>query len=262
MSSVKKMLLVDPGQWQSSLSNQTTQRPIPDGLGGSISTLDHSINNILTAPPGVDEYTKAQQYSQALQRYLTLSDAYRDRPLGKFTIKDESPVNDMEPENSVEVKSLLRQALPATLRSKGEALLDHLKTVPGIKWDAKQQLIVDGKTIPDSNVVDLVNDLIRDRKTVKGPNGWSEVSQVLVRNNIPKSLIPNTIRRESLSRVSTSVDTSSKERLKQKTLPLYAKLKNPPNRRETVKRKTKANTSKTNISTLADSPITTWLESA
>ena len=75
MSSVKKMLLVDPGQWQSSLSNQTTQRPVPDGLGGSISTLDHSINNILTAPPGVDEYTKAQQYSQALQRYLTLSDA-------------------------------------------------------------------------------------------------------------------------------------------------------------------------------------------
>ena len=116
--------------------------------------------------------------------------------------------------------------------------------------------------IADSNVVDLVSDLIRDRKTVKGPKGWSELSQVLVRNNIPKSLIPNTMRRESLSRVSTSVDTSSKERLKQKTLPLYAKLKNPPNRRETVKRKTKANIAKPNISTLADSPITTWLESA
>ena len=80
MTHVKKMLLVDPVQLQ------TRQRPVPDALGTTISTLDQTINDIL-ADNTVDEYTKARQYSQALQRYLTLSDKYRDQPLGKVEIK-------------------------------------------------------------------------------------------------------------------------------------------------------------------------------
>ena len=260
MSSVKKMLLVDPGQWQSGSTNDTFRQVVPDGLGASISTLDHTISNILNSNTGVDEYTKAQQYSQALQRYLNLSDTYRDRPLGKITMKDDTSVNESEIDDNIEVKALLRQTLPTTLRGKGDALLDHLKSLPGIKWDRKQQLIVDGKTILDSNIVDLVSDLVRDRKTIQGPKGWTELSEVLVRNNIPRALIPNTIRRESLSRVTPSKETPSKEDSRQKTLPVFNKLKKPYNRQPTVGEKSTHATAKT-PKRLKDTSITNWTES-
>ena len=120
------------------------------------------------------EYTKAQQYNQALQRYLTLSDKYRERPLGKVS----TPELPTTTENHTRLKPTLYQTLPPTLRSKGAALLNHLESIPGIKWD-KQQLVVDDKPIPKSNVVDLIDDLVRDRKTIKPPPGWSELATVL-----------------------------------------------------------------------------------
>lgn len=194
MTHVKKMLLVDPVQLQ------TRQRPVPDALGTTISTLDQTINDIL-ADNTVDEYTKARQYSQALQRYLTLSDKYRDQPLGKVEIKESlKPATTEEPQSTLkqEPQSTLHQTLPPTLRSKGEALLNHLESVPGIKWDNKQQLVIDEKTVPKSNVVDLIDDLVRDRKTAKPPPGWSELATVLKRVNTPRALIANSKRRLDL----------------------------------------------------------------
>lgn len=192
MSSVKKMVLVDPTQLQ-----QTTQRPVTDALGSAISSLDQHIHNILTDST-MDAHTKAQQYSQALQRYLTLSDKYRERPLGKVEMKVSTPEVSTA-ETNIGLKPTLYQTLPPTLRSKGEALLNHLESIPGIKWDNKQQLVVDDKPVPKSNVIDLIDDLVRDRKTAKPPPGWSELATVLKQVNTPRALIPNSRRRLDLT---------------------------------------------------------------
>ena len=209
MSSIKKMVLVDPTQLQ-----QTPQRPVTDALGSAISSLDQHIHNIL-ANSTMDEYTKAQQYNQALQRYLTLSDKYRERPLGKVEMKVSTP--DLPTpelpttENQTRLKPTLYQTLPPTLRSKGAALLNHLESIPGIKWDNKQQLVVDDKPIPKSNVVDLIDDLVRDRKTTKPPPGWSELATVLKQVNTPRALIGNSRRRLDLTQDRPSRRDSNKK---------------------------------------------------
>ena len=197
MSYVKKMMLIDPTQY--------SHQPVPDGLGSSISSLDQTIQNILNNKvDGDDEYTKAQRYSQALQRYLTLTDKYRNRPLGKVEItSQDSPTEttssiEPAPKDKSGVRSVLHHTLPTSFHKKGDALLNHLESLPGVRWDDQLRLIVDDKTVAESNLVDLIDDLVRDRKTAKAPKGWGELARALKRSNVPKALIHNSSRRNSL----------------------------------------------------------------
>ena len=225
------MILVDPEQWQSAQLNNVVPSPsqrtiLPDPISASISSLDQTMQNILTNNEHDDDYTKAQLYSQALQRYLTLADKYRNKPLGKFEIVEPKQTTDRDTPSStsesvetdkhsaVRVKRILQSTLPPTLRSKGLSLLDHLTTLPGVSWDSKQQLVVDDKTITQSNIVDIVNDLVRDRKTYTSPpKGWNELADVLTKTNVPKALINNSIRRQSLTQNRLSrIDQTSKRK--------------------------------------------------
>ena len=102
MNSIKKMVLVDPDQLQAPQLNNavtsTPQRPVlPDPIGSSISALDQTMQNLLTNNTHDDDYTKAQLYSQAFQRYLTMADKYRNKPLGKIEVVDPKQTNEMTP---------------------------------------------------------------------------------------------------------------------------------------------------------------------
>ena len=233
------MVLGDPEQWQASqlnnVVNSTPQRPIlPDPIGLSISALDQTMQNLLTNNTHDDDYTKAQLYSQAFQRYLTMADKFRNKPLGKIEVVDPKQTNEMTPDpsttenadkrNTIAAKRILQSTLPPTLRSKGLNLLEHLSDLPGVSWDSKQQLVVDDKTITQSNIVDLVNDLVRDRKTTP-PKGWNELSNVLTKSNVPKALIANSIRRQSLTQNRLSrIDQPSRRKAKE----AYTVPKNQP----------------------------------
>ena len=206
MSSVKKMVLVDPSQWQSTphLSNMlpqpTPQQPLPDPLATSLSSLDQTMKGILQTTSGGDDYTKAQIYSQALQRYLRQADQFRERPIGKVTLKEIESVEEDKPEKDVSyIKSLLRATLPESFIKGGTSLADAMDNLPGISWDDKLQLIVDGKTVENSNIVGLLSDLSRKKKTSKPPKGMEELLGVFKERNIPKSLIINEARRSALT---------------------------------------------------------------
>ena len=53
--------------------------------------------------------------------------------------------------------------VPKTMQAKARRLMEHLKR--DIAWTARGELIHEGVPIAGSNVVDLVNDLLRKRKT-------------------------------------------------------------------------------------------------
>ena len=58
--------------------------------------------------------------------------------------------------------------VPKTMQVKARRLMEHLKR--DIAWTARGELIHEGVPIVGSNVVDLVNDMLRKRKT--DPIGW------------------------------------------------------------------------------------------
>ena len=189
-------------QFQNNLERgqQTPQPSLPDPLASSLSSLDQTMQAILQNPSVGDDYTKAQHYSQALQRYLRQADQYRERPLGKVTVKEIESVEDAKSDKDVsQIKQLLRGTLPPSLIRGGTTLAETLADLPEVNWDDKLQLIVDGKTVENSNVVDLLSDLGRKKKTSKPPKGMNELLTVFKERNIARSLIPNEARWSSLA---------------------------------------------------------------
>ena len=66
------------------------------------------------------------------------------------------------PSSGIEVDVV--DTVPKTMQAKARRLMEHLKRV--VAWTARGELIHEGVPVAGSNVVDLVNDLLRKRKTV------------------------------------------------------------------------------------------------
>ena len=72
--------------------------------------------------------------------------------------------------------------LPKTLQEKGRQLLSRLSKVA---WNERGELMHEGVAIPASNAVDLVHDLLRNRKTARDPAGWRQFAKQMRSANIP-----------------------------------------------------------------------------
>ena len=86
--------------------------------------------------------------------------------------------------------------LPKTLQEKGRQMVSRLKTT---KWKDRGELLHEGVAIPDSNIVDLVHDLLRNRKTVD-PIGWQQFANQMHAANIPMELVGNVARRQHIQK--------------------------------------------------------------
>ena len=112
------------------------------------------------------------------------------------------------PEGAVRAPSSGQEAtvldtVPKTMQAKARRLMEHLKR--DIAWTARGELIHEGVPVVGSNVVDLVNDLLRKRKT--DPPGWQPFARQLRAINLPMELVGNVVRKayddgHSLSSVS------------------------------------------------------------
>ena len=87
-------------------------------------------------------------------------------------------------------------------------LIEHLKR--DIAWTARGELIHEGVPFVESNVVDLVNDLLRERKT--DPIGWQPFARQLRAINLPMELIGNTSRKAYIRQATTTIATPSRRR--------------------------------------------------
>ena len=85
----------------------------------------------------------------------------------------------------------LVESIPKTMCPRATALLSRLKAKPDvITWDKTGQVKIEGETIPDSNISDLVSDAMRSRKDFN-PTGAKEFFQALSKLNVPKDLVRN-----------------------------------------------------------------------
>ena len=87
--------------------------------------------------------------------------------------------------------------LPKTLQEKGRQLLARLSKV---EWNERGELMHEGVAIPGSNAVDLVHDLLRNRKTATDPLGWHQFAKQMRSANIPMELVGNEARRKHMQK--------------------------------------------------------------
>jgi hypothetical protein len=86
------------------------------------------------------------------------------------------------------------ETVPKSYRAQARLLMKHLldNAVPDrINWNEDGVVTINGNIVKDSNIVELINDAMRERKTVKSPTGRAQFARLLRSLNTRSSLIGN-----------------------------------------------------------------------
>ena len=90
-----------------------------------------------------------------------------------------------KPRSNRPVTSIL-SSVPRTYRVEGRKLVELRKRTPQISWSPTGEVSIRGKIIPNSNISELVNDILRHRQRASPPTGWQSFIEALVKDIIPE----------------------------------------------------------------------------
>ena len=192
MEHARKMALVDPRL----LDTLRSPPPPTDTVGKKVQALDDEMKTILDRKD-LDDGTKVTLYNQVLQRYNVLVDKRVKEPVRVIAVGKEAGT---EPEEASSMEADVVNTIPKSLQSKARRLMEHLKR--NIAWNDRGELIHEGVPVAGSNAVDLVQDLLRKRKT-DDPTGWQSFARQLRVINIPMELVGNAARRAYIQQAAT-----------------------------------------------------------
>ena len=78
-----------------------------------------------------------------------------------------------------------------TMQNRAKLLIQKLKDKShNISWNDNGQLVLEGSIVPNSNIVDLVNDVMRKRKCFN-PEHSSTFAKALAKINVPEDYLKN-----------------------------------------------------------------------
>lgn len=158
------------------------QSNLPSPLFSKLSRLDGEMTTILNQA-NLDDETKASAYSQVLSKYMSTKNQYA-RPTS-------IPIIDVPSKTtSSNATDLQLTPIPRPYKKKAQSLVDHIEKSPNISWNQRNEIIIDGETLANSNIIDLIDDLVRP-KSKRDPRGIHDFVQALKKDNIPESLINN-----------------------------------------------------------------------
>lgn len=185
--------------------------------GTVCSRLDNEMSEILNSTDK-NEHDKWLLYCQALQRYLHFID---NNNVLKSTLEEEKNKNIVEKVETVEAKiephaknefedSRLIESVPNTYRWKAQHLLSRLHEAgkQQISWNDKGTVSINGNLIDGSNIIDLVNDAMRARKSYEAI-GRQAFAQLIHHLKVPNEFIGN----KYFKRRGASPEASSKRKI-------------------------------------------------
>ena len=99
-------------------------------------------------------------------------------------------------------------SVPKIFYNKARIFLNTLKKDGGIRWNEKGVVCVDNKLVPNSNIIDLTNDILRHRKIAPDPIGWQSFARAVISVNMPFEIIGNWNRRTFIASANHSSPSS------------------------------------------------------
>ena len=164
------------------------EKPVSRTSGDVLSELDTDMKHILARK--ADDSEKWKMYEQTLQRYLHFAKEQRQPVSLSITTEQQ---NDETTSNHAVLRERLAGMIPATLKKSATSLFDLLtstRTSPPISLDSSGQVKIGDSLIPASNIIDLVCDAVRPRKSARA-TGWENFASHLKKINTPLELIRN-----------------------------------------------------------------------
>lgn len=216
MKHAKRMVLVPEDTLQ---RYEQRQRLETSPIMANMMHKDTDMSNILQRTD-MDDDEKQKLYYANLERYMDLRRQKDSQiPTVRIAPGAESKEKAQLPDATVAQlpDATIVGHIPKTMRERATLLLNRLKTRPDvISWDETGQVKLEGETIPQSNISDLVSDAMRARKHFN-PTGSKEFFRVLSKINMPKDLVRNEQRWKQVDNSSGGEDVSY--RTPQRTTP-------------------------------------------
>ena len=150
----------------------------------------------------VPEDTKATMYAQQLQRVNQLKNqVFRPElsPVQVITHTEQTMTSESDTSQQLNAtdKQIIDYVLK-TMQNRAKLVIHKLKDHSDvISWNDNGQLVLNGSTIPNSNIVDLVNDVMRKRKGFN-PEHSSTFAKALGKIKVPEDYIWNPDRINSI----------------------------------------------------------------
>ncbi len=178
------MLLVDPGVIETMQINQPPPLTSHTMTRRVMQEADNSINSVLSD----SMLTPSEQvlyYNQALQKREQYADKATTLPqkLFKTHTPDDGDTDQVEEE--------IIDSVPHSFRNKATLLVRKWKRGGVLGWNKEGNLMYKGEHVPGTNIVDIVNDVIRKRTKNPEPKGWDLVAQGIKDTNVPLELVGN-----------------------------------------------------------------------
>jgi hypothetical protein len=166
---MKKMILVP-----SELTSQTNP------INQILKNLDIEMMNILKRED-IPMDQKLRQYNQTLSRYSSLENT-KNQPYKLDIIESRN--------NAISDEEVLN-GIPKRNEKLAKALWRFVKKNNRIIIEDDGEVTVDGTTVRGSNIIDLIHDLSRERKTKQPARGMTEFAGALKASNLPLEYVAN-----------------------------------------------------------------------
>ena len=162
------------------------------------SRLHGETNEILNSPTYEDEREKWTLYRQVLQRYLYLKgnegvEKYKKEQKNDSAIDsntmDNNEQEEEEKETDERIDADIIYTIPKKYKVKAKQLVKRLRAGSKVVWDANGAVTIDGTLVPGANIVNLVNDAMRDRRSA--PPGHLQFGIALRQSTVPREFIGN-----------------------------------------------------------------------
>ena len=153
----------------------------------------------------VPEDTKAAMYAQQLQRVNQLKNqVFRPEPSPVQMITHKEQTMTSESDSATPSQQLnatdkqIIDSVPKTMQNRAKLLIQKLKDHSDvISWNDNGQLVLEGSIVRNSNIVDLVNDVMRKRRGFN-PEHSNTFVKVLTKINVPEDYLRNPDRIDSI----------------------------------------------------------------
>lgn len=193
------------------------QERLSQFVSDQLSELDRIMHDILKKK-NLDTSEKAVLYQQALQKYVKFSfpqqtDNFSENEINagatKITAEPLEKEIKLEPEPSIlsenssaaqsdDIEQEIVESVPQKSRKTVKEIIEKMRE-PGssVFWTPDKELVVNGKILRRTNIVDLINHLVRDRK-IK-PVGYKNFHEALMKSNLPPTHVKNKyLKKESM----------------------------------------------------------------
>lgn len=197
MAVVPFKLWEDMKRWK----DEQIQKPRlpPDPNVSATAHLQRDLSSVM-ANEDLSEAEKSQLYGQTLHKFKTAH---------KKALKEPTSILSSMT-NQSKINQHILDSVPSTMKRKAQLLLSILKDNQNMSWNDDGTVKVYGKSIEGSNIIDLVNDVLRHRKGSE-PTGWRPFAESLRDMNIPQDVIGNRERWDYMHQPLAPIDDDDDE---------------------------------------------------